>query len=118
MASVDVIIDFLAAPYFQKNLNSLSLDGRMVMLALMGGIKVGEVNLVPMLAKRLKIIGSTLRSRSLAYKIQLVQDFKAFTWHHFENNTLKPVIDSVFDWTKSRKHINTWKIIAIKERLY
>lgn len=98
MNGVDVIVDFLAAPYFQKNINSLAMDGRMVMLALMGGIKVNEVNLARILTKRLKIMGSTLRNRSLGYKIQLVNDFKAFAWSHFEAGRLSPVIDSVFDW--------------------
>jgi len=60
----DVIIDFLAAPYFQKNLNSAALDGRIVMLSLMGGSKLDHVNLADILRKRIHILGSTLRSRS------------------------------------------------------
>ena len=94
---VNVIIDFLAASYFQQNLNSLSVDGRMVMLALMGGIKA-DVNLVPVLMKRLKIQGSTLRARTLDYKVVLTKDFTNFALPLFNNGTLKPVIDSVYNW--------------------
>lgn len=96
---VNVIVDFLAAPYFQQNLNTLSTDGRMVMLALMGGIKT-EVNLIPILRKRLKIQGSTLRARTLDYKVALTKDFATFALPLFENQTLRPVIDSVFDWSE------------------
>lgn len=95
---VNVVLDFLAAPYFQKNLNSLASDGRMVMLALMGGVKVESLNLANILRKRLHIMGSTLRARSLAYKIQLTQDLIAFAMPLFEAGKLKPVIDSVVDW--------------------
>lgn len=103
---VDVVLDFLAAPYYQQNLNSLALDGRMVMLSFMGGVKVEQLNLVPMLRKRLKIMGSTLRSRSLDYKIQLNQDFWKFARSRFESGQLKPVIDSIFDWKEIAKAHN------------
>ncbi len=96
---VDVVLDFLAAPYFQKNLNCLALDGRMVMLALMGGIKAESLNLVPILQKRLKIMGSTLRSRTLEYKTKLTANFWDFAYDRFSEGHMKPVIDSIFDWS-------------------
>ncbi|MEO0470849.1 MAG: NAD(P)H-quinone oxidoreductase [Bacteroidota bacterium] len=95
---VDIIIDFLAAPYFQQNIDSLALDGRMIMLALMGGIAAQHINLVNILRKRLRIQGSTLRNRSLAYKIALTQSFSNFAQDRWESKALKPVIDSVFSW--------------------
>ncbi|MEM8909218.1 MAG: NAD(P)H-quinone oxidoreductase, partial [Bacteroidota bacterium] len=52
---VDVVIDFVAAPYFQQNLEVLRLEGRMVMLAFLGGALAKEVNLAPILRKRLQI---------------------------------------------------------------
>lgn len=97
---VDVVLDFLAAPYFQKNLNCLAVDGRMVMLALMGGIKVENLNLVPILRKRLKIMGSTLRSRTLDYKTKLTSDFWDFAAERFKDGRMKAVIDSAFDWSE------------------
>lgn len=97
---VDVIIDFLAAPYFQKNINSLAFDGRMVMLALMGGWKIEELVIANILRKRLHIMGSTLRARTLEYKIGLTRDFINFALSKFENGALKPVIDTIMDWTQ------------------
>jgi putative PIG3 family NAD(P)H quinone oxidoreductase len=94
---VDVIIDFIGAPYYERNIKCLALDGRMVILGLLGGLKMQEpTNLAPLLFKRLQIMGSTLRSRDLNYKISLSQELKERTWPHFETGALRPVIDSVF----------------------
>lgn len=95
---VDVIIDFIAAPYLQPNLNCLRTDGRLVILALMGGIKVENLNMLPILRNRLHIMGSTLRARSLEYKIRLTRDMMDFVFEDFEKGSIKPVIDRVFDW--------------------
>ena len=95
---VQVVIDFIGAPYFSKNVEVLSIDGRMVMLGFMGGTQMNNFDLRPFLFKRLKIMGSTLRSRSPDYKIRLTKDFVKNGLPMFENGTLKPVIDSVFDW--------------------
>ena len=95
---VDVIVDFLGASYFQQNINSLSQDGRLVILGLMGGNLVEKVNLGKILSKRLKIMGSTLRSRSHGYKVQLTRDFEGFANEKLKSGELKPIIDSVLDW--------------------
>jgi putative PIG3 family NAD(P)H quinone oxidoreductase len=97
---VNIIVDFLAAPYFQQNINSINFDGKMIMLALMGGLKAQEINLLNILRKRIHIKGSTLRARTLDYKIKLTQDLKASIWNKFETRELKPVIDSLMDWTE------------------
>lgn len=97
-SGVNVIIDFLAASYFQKNINSLSIDGRLVLLALLGGAEVSQMNLSKILMKRLQIIGSTLRSRSLDYQIRLTQEFWQFASTNFLIGKFKPVIDSIFEW--------------------
>ncbi|MCC9137206.1 NAD(P)H-quinone oxidoreductase [Pontibacter silvestris] len=95
---IDVIIDFVAASYFKSNIECLRLDGRMVMLASLGGGKVDEFDLRKILMKRLHIMGSTLRSRSLDYQIKLTQEMSAFTMPLFKDGSIKPVVDSVFDW--------------------
>lgn len=97
---VDMIIDFIAAPYFQKNINSLNFDGRMVLLALMGGFKLQDLNMLPILFKRIQIYGSTLRARTLDYKGRLTKDLYEFAWPLFEKGNFKPIIDSVYDWTE------------------
>ena len=95
---VNAIIDFLGASYFQKNINSLAMDGRMVMLAFMGGINVEDVNIVNFLRKRIQIKGSTLRARTLDYKIQLTKDLINYAMPKFLTKELRPVIDSTYDW--------------------
>lgn len=105
-AGVDVIIDFLAAAYFQKNINSLNFDGRMIMLALMGGMQLDNVNIANILRKRIRIIGSTLRARTVDYKIGLTKDFNDFAMKRFENGSLKPVIDSIYSWTDVKEAHN------------
>lgn len=95
---VDMIIDFIAAPYFQQNLNSMNFDGRIVILALMGGFKLADLNMLPILFKRIQIYGSTLRARTLDYKARLTKDLSDFAWDRFETREFKPVIDSVYDW--------------------
>ena len=98
---VDAIIDFIAAPYFHQNIDALATDGRMVILALMGGMNVDGFNLGKVLRKRLKVMGSTLRARSLDYQIRLNQDLKAFAIPLIEQGKIKPIIDSVFDWAQA-----------------
>lgn len=98
---VDAIVDFIGAPYWRKNLDSLAMDGRMVMLAMMGGaVPDYTTPLGAILRKRLRIVGSTLRNRSLEYKAELVRSF----WQHaetaFQTNRLEAVVDRAFDWTE------------------
>lgn len=95
---VNVIIDFIAGPYFRQNLNSLSKDGRLILLATLGGGKTDDADIRQILTKRLTVIGSTLRSRTIDYQIKLNADFINFAFDKFENGLLKPVIDRVFDW--------------------
>jgi len=115
---VDVVIDFVAAPYLQKNINVLSLDGRMVLLALLGGIQVPNLNIMNLLVKRLQITGSTLRSRHPSYKVKLTQALKEFAWPLFEDQSFKPIIDSVYDWkevakahTRMESNLNIGKLV-------
>lgn len=95
---VDVVLDFLGASYLERNLQALAMDGRMVMLATMGGAQAPNVNLGQVLMKRLRIQGSTLRARSLTYKTELTTAFMNLTWSHFATGQLFPVVDKVFDW--------------------
>ena len=100
---VDVIIDFVAAPYFQDNLASLRTDGRMVMLALLGGVKLPEANLLPILQKRLSIMGSTLRSRSPEYQARLTKELAGFMLPRLRDGRIRPVIDKVYSWDKANE---------------
>ncbi len=115
---VQVIIDFLAAAYWEKNLASLGIDGRMVLLALLGGAKAPETNLGTVLRKRLQIMGSTLRARNLAYKTELTRSFWEFAQPKFQSGIFEPVIDSVVSWEevvsaheRMEANLNTGKIV-------
>ncbi len=100
---IDLIIDPVGAPYWDRNIDLLGMDGRLVYLAFMGGSGVEQVRLSNLLRKRLTVRGSTLRNRPLAYKIALTQDFQAKNMDLIAQGRLKPVIDSVFDWIEAEK---------------
>lgn len=115
---VDLIIDFVGSPYWDMNIKILGLDGRLVYLSMLGGAKVDKMNLVPILRKRLTIKGSTLRNRSDEYKMKLTKEFKQKALNLFSNGTIKPIIDSVFDWSdveeahsRMKNNLNAGKII-------
>lgn len=115
---VDIVIDFIGAPYFQRNLNCLKTDGKLLMLSQLGGFNVSELSIRQMVSKRLSIIGSALRSRNIEYQIKLVREFTEFAMGKFKAGDLNPVIDKVFDWSNvSEAHRymeankNTGKII-------
>ncbi len=114
----DVIVDFIAGPYFKQNLDSLNVDGRLIVLATLGGGNVDEFDMRKILVKRLSIIGSTLRSRTLDYQIKLTNEFSSFALERFKDGKLKPVIDSIFEWNKAgeahkymEENKNTGKLI-------
>jgi putative PIG3 family NAD(P)H quinone oxidoreductase len=93
---VDVVLDIVGASYLEANLRSLALEGRLVVIAAQGGLQ-GEVNLGLMLAKRLSILATTLRSRSVPYKAKLARQIEADVLPRLADGSIHPVIDRVFD---------------------
>jgi len=96
---VDIILDFIGAPYFHKNVGSLALDGRIVQLATLGGSTVQELSLRKLMAKRAHLLATTLRSRSLHYKVRLTHEFASDVLPRFLDGDLHPVIDTIYDWS-------------------
>lgn len=92
---VDVILDMVGGDYVQRNLNLLAVEGRLVQIAFLRGSKV-ELDLVPVLMKRLILTGSTLRPRSVAQKAAIAQALRKKVWPLLDNGAIKPVIDQVF----------------------
>ena len=90
----DVILDPVGAAYLSDNLRSLNFEGRLVVIGLMGGANA-EVELGPMLGKRLRIIGSTLRARSVAAKAAVMDQLERRVWPKLASGEIKPIIDSV-----------------------
>lgn len=95
---VDLILDSVGANYWQQNIQSLAMDGKMVIIATMSGNRVPEVNLTDILRRRLQIIGSTLRGRTNDYKISLTRDFAEFALPRFSSRRLVPVVDKIWTW--------------------
>jgi NADPH:quinone reductase-like Zn-dependent oxidoreductase len=90
----DVVLDSIGAPYLARNLESLAVGGRLVLIGLMGGAKA-ELNLGAVVAKRLSILGSTLRARPVAEKAAIVAGFLARFGSALEAGALDPVVDRV-----------------------
>ena len=88
---VDIILDPVGGSYFQDNLNVLSIEGRLLLIGLMGGTK-SEINLGQVLMKRQKIIGSTIRARSSIVKGKVMNDLLEKVWPHFKSKKIKPII--------------------------
>lgn len=97
-APFDVILDPVGASYAAQNLKMLALDGRWVNIGLMGGRRA-ELDLAQLLGKRIQLIGSTLRSRSDAFKGELVAQLIEKVWPLFASATLQAQADEVFAWT-------------------
>lgn len=100
---VDGILDLVGGPYFEDNIWSLARDGKLTILGLMGGVKIKDLNISPILSKRLSIEGSTLRSRTRSYKRRLVAGFLDRFEDQILSGGLKPVIFQTFDWSETQK---------------
>ena len=99
---VNIIVDMVGQSYFNSNLNALAKDGKLVMLGVLSGMQVDNANLGPIIFKRLQIQGSTLRSRSVEYQGELLQDFKSKALSEVGNQfDLK--IFKVFNWSDISK---------------
>ena len=92
---VDVILDMIGGDYFPRNLRCLANDARLVHIAIQHGAKA-DINLLPIMLKRLTITGSTLRARDDAFKADIAQKLLHNVWPLLANGTIKPVIHSTF----------------------
>ena len=92
---VDVVLDVIGAPYWERNLNSLAVRGRLVLVGSMGGTKL-ETDLRLLGPKRLRVYGTVLRARPIEEKIALSQQIQKRVVPLFETGELKPVVDRVF----------------------
>ncbi|WP_462158190.1 NAD(P)H-quinone oxidoreductase [Pseudoalteromonas sp. GB56] len=101
--SADVIIDPIAGEYLNRDLNVIAKDGRIVVLAMLGGRFSEQFDTAKLLLKRVHLIGSTLRNRSHAYKSELVRQLQSQMGEHIKQGHLQPVIDSVFPWQQAEQ---------------
>jgi putative PIG3 family NAD(P)H quinone oxidoreductase len=92
---VDVVLDMVGGDYVPRNMDVLAMDGRMVSIAVQGGVKA-QINLLTMMQKRLTLTGSTLRTRPVAEKGAIAQAVKAHVWPLLEGGYVSPVIHATF----------------------
>ena len=92
---VDVVLDMVAGPYIAREVECLAEDGRIVIIAVQGGVKA-EFNAALVLRKRLVITGSTLRPRPVAFKAAIAQALREQVWPLLASGAIKPVIHSTF----------------------
>ena len=90
-SGLDIILDPVGANYFEENLNNLAIDGRLIIIGILGGVN-GKINIGNLLMKRQKIIGSTIRSRSIEVKGKVMNALYENIWDHFEKKIIKPII--------------------------
>ena len=93
-SGVDVILDISGGAYLQRNLSLLKLKGRLVLIALLGGAE-SPIDLGLILRQRLRLIGSVLRSRSLAEKVAIADQFEQRFWPLLVDGRIEPIIDTV-----------------------
>lgn len=98
---VDVIVDIIGGDYVDRNLKVAAMNGRIVQIGLIKGVAT-QVDLFPMLVKRLTHIGSTLRSRSHDEKAAIIADLEAQVWPHVRSGRIKPLIYATFDLADAR----------------
>jgi NADPH:quinone reductase-like Zn-dependent oxidoreductase len=99
---VDVILDTVGAKYLAENLKAVAPRGRIVVIGLLGGVKA-ELPLGVLIAKRVSLRGSVLRSRPLEEKAALTQAFAHSALPLFERGALKPVVAKVLPMTEIRE---------------
>lgn len=92
---VNVVLDMVAGGYVAREIDCLAEDGRLVIIAVQGGVKA-EFNAGAVLRRRLTITGSTLRPRPVSFKGAIARSLKEHVWALLENGRIKPVIHQVF----------------------
>ncbi len=113
----DVVLDLVGASHWERNLRCLAPGGRLLLVGLLGGAKV-EADLSVLLRRRITVIGSTLRGRSLAEKIELTDRFRARVLPRLVAGAIQPVLDRVFhlaDAAEAHRYLeanlNTGKVV-------
>ncbi|MFH1554675.1 MAG: NAD(P)H-quinone oxidoreductase [Pseudomonadota bacterium] len=92
---VDVILDMVGGPYIARNLSALALEGRLVQIAFLQPSRV-DIDLMPIMLRRLTLTGSTLRARSVTLKAAIADHLRRDVWPLLESGAVRPVIHATF----------------------
>ncbi len=98
---VDEILDMVGGSYTARNFSALAVEGRLVQIAFLQSSKV-EIDLMPVMLKRLTFTGSTLRARTVAQKTEVAEALRRDVWPLLETGTVRPVIHAVFPLEEAR----------------
>jgi len=90
---VDVVIDFIGAPYLARNVRCLAEGGRLIQVGIMGGTADAALPLDRVLFRHLRIIGTVMKSRPQDVKHAMVSRFRELWLNHFAEGSLKPIVD-------------------------
>jgi len=119
VTDVNVVLDVIGASYLAKNMQVLAPNGRLIIIGLQGGRKT-EIDLGQLLAKRISLIGTTIRSRSQAERDAITASTVAHVWPLINSGQIKPVIDQYLAWEDVVKahevlehHQNIGKVVLI-----
>ena len=93
---VDVVLDMVGGAYFPRNVRCLAMDGRLVLIAFLGGSKVEDFDLTPIMTRRLTVTGSTMRPRTTAQKAAIAAALRDKVWPLLEQGRCAPVIHATF----------------------
>jgi putative PIG3 family NAD(P)H quinone oxidoreductase len=99
---VDYIVDYVGGPYFERNMAVAARDARTVMLGRMGGMKIAQADISAILRKRIRIEGSTLRSRDEVYQQELRRRLES-VMPGFDSGSLSVILHDTVSWTKIRE---------------
>jgi NADPH2:quinone reductase len=92
---VDVILDMVGGDYFARNIEALAVEGRLVEIATLHGVKA-ELNIQTIMMRRLTITGSTLRPRPVAEKGAIAAELREHAWPLLESGVVKPIVHATF----------------------
>jgi putative PIG3 family NAD(P)H quinone oxidoreductase len=92
---VDVVLDMVGGEYFARNLDALAVEGRLVEIATLQGVKA-ELNIQTIMQRRLTITGSTLRARPVADKAAIAAELRRHVWPLLESGAVKPIVHATF----------------------
>jgi len=95
---VDVVLDIVGGDYLQRNIEALAMHGRLIQIGLLGSARA-EINLRPVMQKRLTLTGSTLRTRSVEEKGAIARELEAKVWPLLASRHVAPVIDRTLPLT-------------------
>lgn len=113
---VDLILDPVGATYFDQNMKCVASEGTWIVYGMMGGTGVPKFSLAKLVSKRVTLLGSTLRSRTLEYRTDLLSKFKKDKiMDYFNTGHFKPIIDSCYnleDISEAHTHMGENKNIG------